>query len=103
MAIPMGTTAWVQRTTTVNLVGTMPVTVGGTPSTADTGGRCNNWTYMTNHISDGEYVTFDTVGTPTFHLDNNTKFDPANPHVIVGDLECGGTMRSILCCQPVCP
>lgn len=93
-AIPQGTTAWVQRTTTAM--------VNGQASIAQPGGRCNNWTYATNHISDGEYVTFDQAGVPTFHLDNNTTYDPNNPQVIVGDLQCGGTIRSILCCYTAC-
>jgi hypothetical protein len=103
-AIPQGTTGWVQRTTTVSLVGTTPVTTGGTPSAPGPGGNCNNWTYGTNHIADGEYVTFDTVGTPTYHLDNDTIFDPQNPgvHTIPNDLQCGGFMRSILCCYQAC-
>lgn len=105
MAIPKGTTAWVQRTTTVNLVGTMPVTSGGTPSLPGAGGRCNDWKYKTNHISNGEYAAFDAVGTPTFHLDHDTKFDAANPglHNTANDQTCGGTTRSILCCFQSCP
>ncbi len=94
MTIPAGTSAWVQRTTTAMVM--------GNPSAPGPGGRCNDWTYMTNHISDGEYITFDTVGNPTYHLDNDTIFDPMNPHVIVGDLQCGGQTRSILCCYQSC-
>lgn len=94
-SIPAGTTAWVQRTTTAQ--------VGGVDSVAGPGGRCNNWTYATNHISDGEYITFDATGVPTYHLDNDTIFDAANPGVHTSpDLPCGGTMRSILCCNAVC-
>jgi hypothetical protein len=94
MAIPAGTSAWLQRTTSAMVM--------GNPSAPGPGGRCNDWTYMTNHISDGEYITFDTVGNPTYHLDNDTIFDPMNPHVIVGDLQCGGQTRSILCCYQSC-
>jgi hypothetical protein len=92
--IPQGTTAWVQRTTDAMVM--------GTNSPAGPGGRCNNWTYMTNHISDGEYATFDTKGVPTFHLDNDTTYDAANPKVNATDLQCGGTTRSILCCYQAC-
>lgn len=90
--IPAGTTAWVQRTTTVD--------VGGVSSPPGPGGNCVDWTYSTNHIGDGEYAVFETAGVPTFHLDNDTIFDPSAPgvHDIVGDLQCGGTIRSILCC-----
>lgn len=92
-SIPAGTTAWVQRTTTVD--------VGGTPSPPGPGGNCNDWTYATNHIGDGEYMTFETAGVPTFHLDNDTLYDAFDPsHAIPGDLQCGGEIRSILCCFP---
>ena len=94
--ITAGTTAWVQRTT--------PALVNGVMSPPGPGGRCNDWKYNTNHISDGEYVTFDMVGQPTFHLDNDTVFDGLNPgvHVIPGDLECNGATRAILCCFAAC-
>jgi hypothetical protein len=94
--VKMGTTAWVQRTT--------PALVNGVMSAPGPGGRCNDWKYNTNHISDGEYVTFDMVGQPTFHLDNDTIFDGMNPgvHTIPGDLECNGATRSILCCYTIC-
>lgn len=94
-AIPAGTTAWIQRTTNAM--------VGGVTSAPGPGGRCNNWTYNTNHISDGEYATFDTVGNPTYHLDGDTIFDPNQAGVhTVGDLPCGGATRSILCCYQAC-
>ncbi|MFO0685124.1 MAG: hypothetical protein U0234_23900 [Sandaracinus sp.] len=93
--IPIGTTAWVQRTTTAQ--------VGGVDSAPGPGGRCNDWSYATNHISDGEYITFDTAGVPTYHLDNDTIFDPNNPGVHTSaDLPCGGATRSILCCNAAC-
>jgi hypothetical protein len=91
-AIPMGTTAWLQRTTTVD--------VGGTPSPAGPGGNCNNWTFNGNHIADGEYITFDAAGVPTYHFDNDTAFDGIDTtHVTPGDLDCGTVMRAILCCN----
>lgn len=95
-AIAAGTTFWVQRTT--------PAMVNGATSAPGPGGRCNDWKYNTNHISDGEYVSFDTVGTPTYHLDNDTIFDGANPgvHVIPGMLECNGVNRAIMCCYTKC-
>lgn len=93
--IPKDTTAWVNRTTVAM--------VGGQPSDPGPGGRCNNWTYATNHISDGEYVKFDQMGVPTFVLDNDTVFDNANPGAhTLADLQCGGTMRSLLCCYTAC-
>lgn len=93
--IAQGTTAWIHRTT--------DATVGGVVSPPGAGGRCNNWVYTTNHISDGEYATFDMVGTPTYHLDNDTFYDGVDTtHVIAGDYQCGGVMRAILCCYPAC-
>lgn len=94
--IPAGTTAWVQRTT--------PAPVGGVTSAPGPGGRCNDWKYNTNHISDGEYVTFPTLGTPAYHLDNDTVYDVSMPgsHTIPGDLECNGASRNIMCCYTSC-
>jgi hypothetical protein len=93
--IPAATTAWVQRTTSAM--------VNGKASLPGAGGRCNDWTYSTNHISDGEYITFAAVGVPTYHLDNDTIYNMADPtHTIPGDLECGGATRNILCCYQKC-
>lgn len=87
--------AWVHRTT--------PEVVNGNMSAPGPGGRCNDWTYTTNHISDGEYVTFDANVNPTFHLDNDTFYDGVDTtHQIAGDLQCGGTIRAIICCFPSC-
>jgi hypothetical protein len=94
-AIPQGTTAWIHRTT--------DAMVGGVASPAGAGGRCNNWVYKTNHISDGEYATFNMVGIPTYVLDNDTFYDGVDTtHTITGDLQCGGVNRSLFCCFPLC-
>ena len=97
-AMAAGTTAWIHRTT--------PAMVDAVMSPPGVGGRCVDWTYPTNHISDGEFVTFGAGGATTYSLDNDTMFDedaPApNPHVQMGLLECGGQMRAILCCFPEC-
>lgn len=93
--IPEKTTAWIHRTT--------PETVNGSVSQPGAGGRCNNWVYTTNHISDGEYATFDVAGVPTYHLDGDTFFDGVDTsHTITGDLQCGGVSRAIFCCFPAC-
>lgn len=94
--IAAGTSAWLHRTTTVM--------VGGTDSPPGPGGRCNDWTFDGNHLADGEYVSFDVAGVPTYHFDADTVFDPGSPgtHVVVGDLDCGGVTRSVLCCYPRC-
>lgn len=96
-ALPAGSTAWLHRT--VNVMD------GGVMYAPGVGGRCQDWIYSTNHIADGEYVTFN-AGVPAYTFDNDTNFNAAapapNPHVQMGLLECGGTMRSILCCHPEC-
>lgn len=94
--IAAGMTYWVQRTT--------PALVNGVMSAPGPGGRCNDWKYNTNHISDGEYLTFMTLGQPTYKLDNDTIFDGANPgvHTIPGDLDCNGVVRSVMCCYTKC-
>lgn len=95
-AVPQGTIAWVQRTTVAM--------VNGQPSQPGPGGRCNDWTSVSDQLTDGEYATFDSQGNPTYHLDNDTIYDFATPgvHTILGDLQCGLVLRSILCCFPAC-
>jgi hypothetical protein len=91
-SIPQGTTAWVQRTT--------PEIVNGAESPPGPGGNCNDWTFAGNHVSDGEYVSFDAEGVPTWHLDGDTFYDGIDTtHAIPGDLDCGGATRSIFCCS----
>lgn len=100
--IANGTTAWLQRTTDVDVNGTM--------YKAGAGARCNDWQYGTGHLSDGEYITFGAGGEPTFHLDPDSTFGEG--HTIgaapgVDDLPCNGDnqnppKRAILCCFPKC-
>lgn len=94
-AIPGGTNAWIHRTT--------PADVLGVPSAAGSGGRCVDWTYTTNHISDGEYAEFPGGGAVNYFLDNDTFYDGVDTtHTQPGMLECGTQMRAILCCNPPC-
>jgi len=94
-AIAAGTSAWIHRVT--------PTDVGGMLSQAGVGGRCVDWTYQTNHISDGEYVDFAGGGVLTYNLDNDTFYDGVDTtHTQPGLLECGTQMRAILCCNPPC-
>jgi hypothetical protein len=116
--IPAGTTAWMQRTTSVYVEG-----LSGTPCTAamvgqmdangdvcvlsapGAGGRCNDWQYGTHHIGDGEYITFASAGVPTYHYDNDTVFNPNMPGADnhhTSDFGCGADMRAILCCYESC-
>ena len=56
--------------------------------------------FVGNHLADGEYITFDAAGVPTYHFDNDTFYDSvATEHVTPGDLDCGGQTRAILCCN----
>lgn len=91
--IAKDTTAWIHRTT--------DAMVNGMNSPAGPGGRCNDWTYNTNHVSDGEYVAFEAAGVPTYYLDNDTTYSAMNPKVQAG-LNCGGENRAILCCYAAC-
>jgi hypothetical protein len=92
--VPNTTTFWLERDATVD--------VSGFPSPPGAGGNCINWTFLGNHIADGEYVTF-SAGVPTYHLDNDTFFDGVDTsHVIPVGLQCGGEMRSIPCCAAGC-
>jgi hypothetical protein len=91
-AIPMGTTAWLQRTT--------PVEVGGRTSEPGPGANCQDWTFLGNHTADGEHITFDVAGVPTYHFDEDTYWDGiATEHTVAGDLQCGGETRALLCCN----
>lgn len=95
--VAANTTFWAHRT--------MPaLDANGNMSQPGPGGRCNDWTYATNHISDGEYCVVNAGGTLTCYIDNDTVFDAAMPgaHTIPGQLECGGQIRDIPCCYPVC-
>lgn len=88
-----GTTLWVHRDT--------PELVNNVMSPPGPGGRCNDWIYNTNHISDGEYATVGLLGDLTFFLDNDTFYDGVSTaHVLMGQLECNGELRAIPCCNP---
>jgi cysteine-rich repeat protein len=91
-------TVWVNRTT--------PERVTGVMSAPGAGGRCNEWVYKTNHISDGEYLTLtNTAGalSGAFTLDQDTVYTgvAGDGHAGAG-LDCGGQQRYIACCFPVC-
>lgn len=91
-SISQGTTAWLHRTTYEM--------VNGVDSPPGAGGRCNDWTADTSHVADGEYVSFDQAGVPTFHLDDDTFYDGVSTaHVQPDLLPCGGVIRDILCCH----
>jgi hypothetical protein len=73
----------------------------GTVIKVGAGSRCADWTYGTDHLNDGEFVTFEKGGnSPTFHLDDN----PCAIQTVPKDIPCGhnGTPHTILCCFPKC-
>jgi len=93
--VPIGTTAWIHRTVDA------PIPGGGI-SSPGLGGRCVDWTYNTNHLSDGEYIEFTPVGA-VYNLDDDTFYDGTSAvHTQTDLLQCGGVVRSVMCCHAVC-
>ena len=93
--VAIGTTAWIHRTSD----GTLP---GGGVTPPGLGGRCVDWTYSTNHLSDGEYIEFTPAG-PVYNLDDDTFYDgTATEHTQTDLLQCGGVVRSVMCCHAAC-
>lgn len=130
--LPEGTEFWIHRVTE-----TVPCLVGGCNggmtndmSPPGPGGRCNEWTYPTNHISDGEFAAIDSAGTPganaqkigtvIYYTDDDTVYTAitgdghqcspaakATSHNNGGQPGCAGlcgsaAAKAILCCNPVC-
>ena len=87
---------------------------------AGAGGRCNEWTYPTGHISDGEWFATSAnqtnkaggtpVGTMVYHFDGDTFYDGASGAHLCNTSNsqgcagpCGtGVPRAILCCEATC-
>jgi hypothetical protein len=101
-------TAWLERTASVTVAANSPhIVVLGQPATVGKtyavgpSSRCNDWTYSTDHLNDGEYVDFSTgTSTPTFHFDDM----PGMIQTLPKDIPCGhnATLRDVLCCYPKC-
>ena len=99
--LPDGLEFWVHRITeTVERL-----SVPGENSPPGPGGRCNDWTYPTNHISDGEFGYYHRTEAPTaasmarqygniyFFIDDDTDYEPlldggANNAAVGGDHAC---------------
>jgi cysteine-rich repeat protein len=81
------------------------------------GGRCNDWTYTTNHISDGEWVEVHQnggqftaggfqIGTLSYHFDYDVTYTGEaatsktchNPETKGCAGPCNGGNRGVLCC-----
>ncbi|ANM31386.1 hypothetical protein ABI59_20125 [Acidobacteria bacterium Mor1] len=91
-----GQTFWLNRTV-------LTAQVGGQDSPPGAGGRCNDWTYTTAHISDGEYSRVENARFEHF-FDQDTTFsgNSADGHAGSGPDDggdCGGPLRAILCCN----
>lgn len=121
--IDEGQEFWLHRVTE-----TVPQ-VGGNGMTAPgAGGRCNDWAYPTNHISDGEFAVFHPTMTTDkgrrinniiYFFDDDTSYDAMNATGVCGanaasatddgNLQagcgggCGGTQpKAIACCYAAC-
>ncbi len=90
------------------------------------GGRCNEWTYQTNHVSNGEWFqpaaaanpnpggvkcgdalcTKATGGSLLYHFDRNPNYDGTTLYGCKANNMtgcsggCAGETRAILCCHP---
>jgi cysteine-rich repeat protein len=120
--MPASGSAWIHRVTTVE-------TVNGKTANPGPGARCNEWTYPTNHIADGEFfkvgtqemgnaVLFEDPGkTVQLHANFDVKAcytgnqvddcqGPPGPGTGIsgenGGLCNGAPPRAILCCFPKC-
>jgi len=137
-ALPDGLTYWLHRTTAVvNPVLNKACAVDNDCTGANTlpycdpvkkmcaykagaGGRCNDWTYPTGHISDGEWFATKNnnagknsggvmTGNLVYHFDGDTFYDGVSQsHLCKSETTlgcsgaCAGANRAILCCFPVC-
>lgn len=93
-----GMTAWMHRTgPETAMADDNPNLVAGPPAR---GGRCNDWTYETNHAFDGEWIEFGN-GAMKGHFDSDTADDNGNTsaHAAAGVLECNGESRNVMCCN----
>jgi len=87
-------TAWLQRTDAV--------TVNNVTYQPGPGARCSDWNYATDHINDGEFVSFENGGnTPNYHFDDN----PNQVQPLPKTIPCGHNqlLRDVLCCYAKCP
>lgn len=104
-------TYWLHRITE-----TVPQVVGNGMSPPGAGGRCNDWTYPTNHVADGEYLVVDDpnsngaakVGSFYYFFDDDAKYTgkSSDGHASSGPGaagNCGGGVnRAVICCYPTC-
>lgn len=123
--IPVGQEFWLHRVAT-------PVPSISDPNTMTApgpGGRCNDWEYGTNHVSDGEFGIYDPTGdySPngrkqggvTYFFDDDTTYDQdptdnacpggmvsatnTNGAALGCPSQCGNAApRAILCCYAEC-
>ncbi len=133
--LPTNFTYWLHRATAVpdakqpNKTCNAPADCGGADDCAGNkcvwkpgaGGRCNDWTYPTDHVSDGEWFRVFQQNDPTnaggvqtgqlvYHFDADTTYDGTMNHTsnksettLGTSGSCGSKQRAILCCFPACP
>ncbi len=111
-ALPDGKEFWVHRLSEL-----LPrLSDGGaTMSPAGVGARCNDWTYPTNHISDGEFGYYHRTTAPTMHAngmsikvgniymaqDDDAAYAPSldgggNPNPVGGDHACDAGINNAM-------
>jgi large exoprotein involved in heme utilization and adhesion len=88
-----GTTVWVHRTTAA--------VVGGISNPGGGGARCDDWTYGSNHLNQGEFATING-GQPTFDLAPGDQLGVGFAPSGASARKCGTVVRSILCCNVKC-
>ncbi len=76
------------------------VRVNDAPSAPGPGGRCNDWTTNTNHITNGEFLELGAGGL-TWHFDPDTVYDGTPAHV-QPVIDCDD-YRAVPCCLATCP
>jgi cysteine-rich repeat protein len=131
-SVPEGQMIWIHRVSTVIPCKNAACNMGSGMSVPGPGGRCNEWTYPTNHISDGEFAAKDTngaepangtkIGALIYYMDDNTTYtandtDPLNgacsginAHGENGTPGCAGSCggpingvpKAVPCCFPSC-
>ena len=104
-SLPDGT-IWVHRVAAAVKIDAMGnLDPAGTLTVAGAGGRCNDWTYPTNHLADGEYLEV-LNGEQIWHLDHNTCYTGDPNDMCQGNGPADGgqchVRRAIPCCLAGC-
>ncbi len=95
-ALPNGFNFWLHR---INLNALIDGSILSPPGT---GGRCNDWTLLSNAAADGEFAEI-VNNAVVYHFDQDTIYsgNPGDGHQGSGPNDggpCGSVQRAILCC-----